>query len=137
MAQRDYFEHRLAAASGLAETDRGLFSAWRRDTAQPIARGSKSPINSRGPDFEEAQAFVLSAHALKVWRREEIDHNNRFSSAVHVPGGFPVLERSAISLAIWAAICVTFVSRSSPSSTNRAAPTYGSNESAAPGFLLL
>jgi hypothetical protein len=42
-----------------------------------------------------------------------------------------------MSSAISAAICVTFVSRSNPSTTNRAAPTYGSNDNAAPGFLLL
>jgi len=32
MAQRDHFEHQLAAGSGFAETDRGLFSGWRRHT---------------------------------------------------------------------------------------------------------
>jgi hypothetical protein len=32
MVQRDHFQHQLAAASGFAETDRGLFSGWRRHT---------------------------------------------------------------------------------------------------------
>ena len=65
------------------------------------------------------------------------NHKTRLSCAFQLSGGFPVLERSLMSSAIWAAICVTFVSRSSPSITNRAAPIYGSNDSAAPGFLLL
>jgi hypothetical protein len=65
------------------------------------------------------------------------NHKTRLSCAFQLSGGFPVLVRSLMSSAIWAAICVTFVSRSSPSITNRAAPIYGSNDSAAPGFLLL
>ena len=71
MAQRDHFEHQLAAASGFAETDRGIFSGWRRHTRNLIARGSKSPIDSRGPGFEEAQAGE-SASERRIERVREI-----------------------------------------------------------------
>ena len=75
MEQRDHFEHQLAAASGLAETDRGLFSGWRRDTAQPIARGSKAMGITEvvtAPRSPWQNAYV--ERVIGSIRRECLDH---------------------------------------------------------------
>ena len=97
MAQRDHFEHQLAAASGFAETDRGIFSGWRRHTRN-LSLGVRNHQLIRVDQVSQGTLDTILVHPREVFRSAISASASAIVLAHNHPSGDPTPSEADIKV---------------------------------------